>query len=499
MPCKGFEISERYIHNYKRADFDHLKSKLALLPWSILKSFDNINDAFDMFYDLLMAAINDCVPKVRIRKRKFPAWYTKELICLQNEKELARKLFKSSADVADYAKFSKLRSEFKRSQRDVYHEYLESIQESIISNCKRFWSFANGRKKSRIFPDILKHNGSSANSSRDMAELFNNYFQSVFTHDNDNIIRPPCDFFTDNILNNISINESDVFKSLKSIDPLKASGPDGVPGTILINCAEELCIPLSIIYNISLNSGVFPDCLKFANITPVYKAGDRSLASNYRPISILNLFSKIFESLVQKSLVSHTKNVIDDCQHGFLAGRSTTTNLICYVDHLSKEINAGNQVDSLYLDFSKAFDSVSHHLLLHKLTYYGIAGTLHNWFESYLNGRCQRVVINGHFSPWGHVKSGVPQGSILGPSLFVMYINDLVKQTRHSRMSLYADDSKLFHTIKSEGSCRQLQCDLNNVVKWCNVWKLKLNLDKCHVISFTNKSSPTLHEALIWW
>ena len=234
--------------------------------------------------------------------------------------------------------------------------------------------------------------------------------------------------------------------------------------------------------------------MKYANITPVYKAGDRSLASNYRPISILNLFSKLFESLVQNSLLNHTKHVIYDCQHGFQAGRSTATNLICYVDHLSKEINAGNQVDSIYLDFSKAFDSVSHHLLLHKLTYYGIAGTMHNWFESYLSGRCQRVVINGHSSPWGHVRSGVPQGSILGPSLFVMYINDLVKQIRHSRMSLYADDSKLFHTIKSKGSCRQLQCDLNNVVKWCNVWKLKLNLDKCLVISFTNKRSLTLHE-----
>ena len=323
----------------------------------------------------------------------------------------------------------------------------------------------------------------------EIAELFNSYFQSVFINDNNRDNYPPCQYFTDNILNNINITSNEVLNLLKSIDVTKSSGPDDIPGSILVKCATELSTPLTILLNTSLRTGVFPTYFKYANITPVLKSGDRSLAKNYRPISLLNLFSKVFEVIIHNNLFEHIKHVISDCQHGFFAGRSTATNLICYLDRISGEISGGRQVDSIYLDFKKAFDSVSHPLLLYKLRFYGITGPLYNWFESYLTARKQRVVINGQASRWCSVTSGVPQGSILGPALFIMYINDIVNCINHSCISLYADDSKIFHPIKSASSCKQLQSDLNCIITWCKIWKLNLNLDKCQIISFTNKKS----------
>ena len=154
---------------------------------------------------------------------------------------------------------------------------------------------------------------------------------------------------------------------------------------------------------------------------------------------------------------------------------------------MTKEVDRGNQVDAVYLDFSKAFDSVNHSLLLHKLSHYGIVGPLHTWFKSYLTDRYQRVVINGNTSSWAHVTSGVPQGSILGPTLFIMFINDIVSHVKYANISLYADDSKIFHSISSTSDCHQLQSDLCNIVKWCRTWKLNLNIGKCQIISFSTK------------
>ena len=231
---------------------------------------------------------------------------------------------------------------------------------------------------------------------------------------------------------------------------------------------------------------------KRANVVPLFKAGDRTDASNYRPISLLPLFSKVFEKVIYNKVFNHIKPFIDENQHGFVSGRSTATNLLSYTQYISSIVDKGGQVDSIYLDFSKAFDSVNHVLLIHKLQSYSICGNLLNWLSSYLNGRLQRVAFDGELSAWRHVSSGVPQGSILGPLLFVLYINDMSECLNHANLSLYADDSKLFMSIAEMSDCVRLQRDINQVVKWTEKWKLSLNFKKCSCISFTKKHNASI-------
>ena len=209
--------------------------------------------------------------------------------------------------------------------------------------------------------------------------------------------------------------------------------------------------------------------------------------TNYRPISLLSVISKVFEQLVHKKLYCHVVKSIADEQHGFVKRRSTITNLAEYTHFIAKSMNSKIQVDAIYTDFSCAFDSVDHRLLLHKLKGYGICGTLYNFLSSYLSNRNQTVTVNSGFSSTDLVTSGVPQGSILGPLLFVLYVNDLPSCFKYSKSLLYADDLKLYIPVSEKFDCELLQLDINSLSDWCVTWKLKLNLSKCNVITFTNK------------
>ena len=198
---------------------------------------------------------------------------------------------------------------------------------------------------------------------------------------------------------------------LNDLNPNKALGPDGIPTRVVRTCSEQLALPLTLIFNTSLQTGVFPSLFKRGNVVPIFKSGPRNEASNYRPISLLPIFSKVFEKAVFPHIYNHVQNSLDINQHGFVKGHSTVTNLVSYTDYLSTVINNRGQVDSTYLHFSKAFDSVNHRLLLYKLSHYGLNGSILNWFHSYLSNRVQRVTLNGHLSSWCNVTSGVPKGS----------------------------------------------------------------------------------------
>ena len=485
---------DKVCYNFKRADFDHLKAQLSSLPWNMLNSYANVDDAVELFYDFLNAAINDSVPKVRLKRKRFPIWYSTDLICLQKEKEQARILFKRTRCPTAYKSFSTIGSEFKKAQRQTYLDYLKTIEISISSNCKRFWSFVKSKCDSRSTPSVITHDNYAADTPLEVAELFNKYFKSVYQLDEDNITYPTCKDFCDRTMNTLSVSIEQVCTILQNTDTSTASGPDNIPATILSKCATELSVPLTIIFNLSLSSGQFPTFLKRANIVPVFKSGDRNLAKNYRPISLLPLIGKVFEKAILSHISFHLKGTISNFQHGFVSGRSTATNLVNYIDYITAQIDSGNQVDSIYLDFSKAFDSVSHSLLIYKLQYYGICGKLKSWFHSYLSNRLQRVVIGGHQSSWGAVSSGVPQGSLLGPVLFIMYINDMSNCILTSNISLYADDSKVFNKILRVNDCNCLQADLDRCALWCHDWKLKINLGKCDVITFSNKKNVVVHK-----
>ena len=263
-------------------------------------------------------------------------------------------------------------------------------------------------------------------------------------------------------------------------------------GYALRECARELAVPIEILCRLSIEQGVFPARWKRANVVPVHKKGDKKNPENYRPVSLLPLCSKVLQKVVYDCLLDHCRPVLPLNQHGFLPKRSCVTNLTCFLNDAWGSIAEGKQLDTVYTDFSSAFTSVSHKLLLHKMKQsFNVSDRAYSWLSSYLSDRCQRVVINGKQSPWIPVLSGVPEGSICGPLLFTCFTADIPLYVK-SGCTMYADDVKLHKLVRCEDDARALQSDIDSLAQWSRAWKLRLNPTKCHVISFTLRVSPIL-------
>ena len=248
--------------------------------------------------------------------------------------------------------------------------------------------------------------------------------------------------------------------------------------------ASSIASPLCEIFNGGIEMGEVPLDWKKANVTPIYKnKGTKSQPCNYRPVSLISHISKTMESIIRDEIIRHLQKneLIKPSQHGFWKGRSCLTNLLVYLDKVTMYIDQGLPVDSIYLDFSKAFDRVPHARLESKLKSHGIGGVLSDWITEWLTDRVQRVVVNGKTSEWSPVRSGVPQGSILGPVLFVIFINDLDKDVRNHILK-FADDTKLFSQVSTYEDAEKLQNDLSTLHEWSNKWSILFNAEKCKCI-----------------
>ena len=279
-------------------------------------------------------------------------------------------------------------------------------------------------------------------------------------------------------INTVELLVQDISNLLKSIKPFKSPGPDDIHPRILCELCDILAVPLLIIFKKSLLTGEVPSIWKRANVTAVHKKGSRDEASNYRPISLTCICSKVMETLVNRQLVQHllNNNILSRYQHGFTYGRSCLTNLLATLEDCSLNMDNNIPTDIIYLDFAKAFDTVPHARLCHKLYSSGIGGNLLSWLGDFLRDRKQRVCVNGAHSEWENVLSGVPQGSVIGPTLFLVFIND------SSKVQIFADDSKIYRHIRSDIDMKALQDDLHAVDQWSVNWKMRLNTSKCQVL-----------------
>jgi hypothetical protein len=329
-------------------------------------------------------------------------------------------------------------------------------------------------------------------NQEEIANTLNEYFQSVFSTDESSSLpaftqrtKETCNPSADQI-----ITVSKIIDKLKSLDSNKAIGPDKIHNMVLKSCAEAFSIPLEIIFRKSFEAGELPTVWKQANVSPVHKSGSRVEAKNYRPVSLTCVLCKVMESLIKDIMLQHLiKNkLICEAQHGFLPFKSCVTNLLESLDIITKALAEGFPVDVIYTDFAKAFDKVCHRKLLYKLKFYGFGESLIKWIRGFLVGRSQKVVLGNAESTWRDVHSGVPQGSVLGPLLFIIYINDLLESIQ-TNCKAYADDTKLIAIIQSLLSIDKLQDDIDRISKWSVDWSTQLNAEKCKVVHFGSSNT----------
>ena len=286
----------------------------------------------------------------------------------------------------------------------------------------------------------------------------------------------------------------DVRKKLLRLQSGKSSGPDGIPPKFIKECADVLAYPLYLLFTHSLQKGSLPLDWKRCVITPLHKGGARNNASNYRPIALLSCISKILESLIDDHLREHLLgvNFLSPLQHGFRPVHSCTTNLLLAVDSWTKLMEAKHKVDVVYLDFAKAFDRVDHLILLNKVYSCGIRGDLYTWLQDYLHERSFNVRVHGTMSQPFPAPKGVPQGSIVGPLLFLIFINDIITTTLNPCL-MYADDIKIWTPISSTHSGNSLQLDLNTLSEWSLINNLPFNASKCSVLHIKQPQPRSYH------
>ena len=481
-------VTRTTVFNYKQADFNGLRTALSLAPWCVLDGED-VNSAVDLFYAVLDAAIADHVPRVTLR-RNFPPWFDAASRQALREKETAFRRLRRNPSEAAQSAFSAKRKVFKDLCSRRYSEYLHELVDNFRSNPKRYWTFVKCfNKKGSVHP-VLNDGEKLVRDDIDKASLLNRVFASKFSDPNVSVY-PSAPEYPLPVLNNIDVSCDRVLDIFKSVCVSKACGPDGISARIIHECASELSVPLAKLCSISLHQGVFPHQWKQANVVPLHKKDDKKNPQNYRSVSLLPLFGKVLEKIVYDELLKHVAPALSPFQHGFLPGRSCITNITSYLHSAWRSMSDGYQTDAIYTDFSAAFQSVNHKLLLHKLAKsYNINGKIFEWFVSYLSDRKQRVIVNGKTSDWVNVKSGVPEGALLAPLLFSLFINDLPEAISSSECIMYADDVKLYRQIRSISDCDLLQSDLNSLFKWSSDWHLKLNAQKCLTFTITLKKSP---------
>ena len=474
--------------NYKRADFDGLRRSLSLIPWGLLDDV-GVDEAVELFYALLESAIADHVPSVILRRR-LPPWFDGAVRTALRLKEAAFRRLRRNPSPPVQMEFAERRRVFKSVSSSKYYEYLQRLTDDFKTNPKRYWSFLKClTKKSSISPVLYDSERGLVADDTDRAQLLNVAFAAKFSNPHVHNF-PDAPDYPIGTLDKLHVSEAAVRAALAMVSPNKACGTDNISARVIIECADELVVPLTKICNMSVRSGVFPERWRQANIIPLFKKGDKKEPSNYRSISLLPLFGKILERVVFAELFKHVSPVLSQQQHGFIPRRSCSTNLSVYLKHAWEAMSDGYQTDVIYTDYSAAFQSVNHSLLIHKLKHsYHLKDFALNWFVSYLSDRRQRVIVNGKASDWKPVTSGVPEGSLLAPLLFSMFINDLPDQV-NSGCLLYADDVNIFRKISSPADGLSLQRDLNQLSAWSVRWGLTLNPAKCKSFTMTLRRAP---------
>ena len=477
-----------------------LKNKIATECWTCLK------------YEI-EGIIEKFVPLRKQGKRSRKKHLSKEAIRKIAHKQMLWRVYKHTGHVEDYTNYKEALNLATTEIRKSKRTFEKKLAGNIKNDSKSFYAYVRSKQKVRDKVGPLENNSENIISEGfQMAEVLNEYFSSVFTTEDINSLPVPLTKFEGNKsehLGQLFVTPEMIAKKIKKMKDNKSPGVDGIPPILLKENVEQISIPLAKLFNLSLEEGIVPGIppillkeiveqisiplaklfnlsleegivpseWKEANITPLFKK------ENYRPVSLTSVVCKLLKTLIRDHMVEFLvkRKLLNTSQHGFLKARSCLTNLLCFLEEITKWVDDGSPVDVVYLDFQKASDKVPRQRLLLKLKAHGIGNDVINWMEKWLTHRRQRVIVDGEISNWKSVLSGVPQGSVLGPILFLIYINDL-EDDISNKVLKFADDTKVFRKVTNDTDKDILQDDLEKLVKWSEKWQMLLNFGKCKCI-----------------
>ena len=469
--------TEKLVRNYGRIKVAEMVSEAATISWYPGTPNPSIEDRWDRIKTGLTALMDRFAPLMPRRSKHRPLWWKPSLDRALKSRSRLWGHYKRNRSHLAWSVYKKARNRTQALQRSAKYAYEARLAKNAKSNPKSFFAYVQSNVRVRESVGVLeKQDGSQAIDDRDKANTLLAFFKSVYRPQMNASQADTGLAGTTPSISELSVSEDEVLGELKALNKYKAAGPDGIHPAIVQPLAEILAGPITALFRESLGSAVLPGDWRKAVVVAIHKSGSRQKADNYRPVSLTSVLCKCLERLIRKQISLHlvSQQLLTPTQHGFVQRKSCLTNLLVFLDEVTRRLDEGIQVDVCYLDFSKAFDSVNHKLLEVKLQNLGVLGKAKEWIVKFLSDRTFTVRVGDHTSEPERVTSGVPQGSVLGPLLFLVFINDLARDLQNPCF-MFADDVKL--------AGQDLERDVETVRRWSTQWDLPLNLAKCQLLT----------------
>ena len=485
--------------DFSRANYNAISDAIESVDWLTESLSQSLEQYPEKITKIILEICQKYVPLKKIRTGK-----PRIMNSLRRKRKRLEKRLKESSSRSQQIKLERELALIHYDIKEAYMENRDKREQSVIQNIKKnpkiFFGYAKSHSNITRDIKVLKNkNGIMTRDVNEICDILQDQFCSVYSDPAaDDIQDPDFPVVIEQPLapEDFEISNATAIAAMNELKSNSAPGPDGLPAQLLIKCREALSIPLTLMWKKSFRSGIVPEYYKLSYVHPLHKKGDRVSPENFRAISLTSHVMKTAERVVRRILIDHLdrNNLITDSQHGFRSGRNTLTQLLAHFERIFANLANGDDTDTIYLDYAKAFDKVDHQLLLKKMTLYGFPANIVKWISSFLVGRFQSVVIKVVHSHKAPVISGVPQGTVLGPVLFLIFVNDLGNKLFESTISFFADDTRMSHKIQSLTDKHNLQGEILDVLEWSRTNNMELNQRKFELLIHHSVENPLSHE-----